>query len=649
MNLDNKVTSAAPSTGSSINQTSVSKTPQHTLGSVSNYGEAAPAKQVFVHQIIRGEVTDLRNNEITMTLPDNTQITGKLTNGSMYSIGDTASLRISSVYPQLVLEAIPSSITHIENATIQKALDAAGLPKSEKNQAVVRELMKHNMPIHKQGIQTILQQSYHFPNAQIRSLVLMNQLNIEINDKNVTQMENYSSKSRFISDKADALAESIPNLLEAVASKVDTPVINTLGTRLMDILLEPPAKEVPVDSRALSEILSERDREALFHVFKDAFLNVSENNSSFEEALQKVTASVQDGTISLRDTIHLLNQAKAEALTIDQANYERIILERVEQAEATGKTADMEMLQNEASSLPKLIDQFDRPIVHELMEYFKEEQYQNNEIGYFLSPENRKELLHNLKDFPLDNEMKDAISSGELTKTKLLQGIQKSLSLVSSQSAAKLFQSDSFKMLFREQIISGWSRHPEQLRNKKDINDLFENIRSQTQKLEQFLTNSLGKTEIGSQMAAGARDIHQSLDFMQLLNQYFPYVQIPLKLHENTAHSELYVYTRKKGAAKENSSLSALLHLDLDALGALDVHVTLNQQNVSTVFYTTERASTQLLKTHVNELSEALSAKGYLLTADFKQREQEINPIHDFLDKEQTNTTVTRYTFDIRA
>ena len=93
MNLYNRITSS----GSSINQTSVPKKNGPSVGALNKYDEPVMQKQISVNQIIRGEVTDLRNNEITVTLADNRCVTGKLNNGSMFSIGDTAAFKIVSI------------------------------------------------------------------------------------------------------------------------------------------------------------------------------------------------------------------------------------------------------------------------------------------------------------------------------------------------------------------------------------------------------------------------------------------------------------------------------------------------------------------------------------------------------------------------
>ena len=60
--------------------------------------------------------------------------------------------------------------------------------------------------------------------------------------------------------------------------------------------------------------------------------------------------------------------------------------------------------------------------------------------------------------------------------------------------------------------------------------------------------------------------MQDNLQFMNTLNQIFPYVQLPLKLTEQLTHGELYVYTKKKDLSAQNKEVSILLHLDMDSL-----------------------------------------------------------------------------------
>lgn len=143
--------------------------------------------------------------------------------------------------------------------------------------------------------------------------------------------------------------------------------------------------------------------------------------------------------------------------------------------------------------------------------------------------------------------------------------------------------------------------------------------------------------------------MHQNLDFMQTLNQMFTYVQIPLKLHEQNTHSELFVYTKKRSLMQNPDNISVLLHLDMEKLGPLDIHISLNQKDVNATFYVSDRSAKNLFKDHISELTEALNDKGYSIHSDFKMRETDVDLVKDFMEADTKSGNLTRYTFDIRA
>ena len=101
-----------------------------SVGQMSSYGVARSGmNQIRQGDVIRGEISDLRNNEITITLENNTLIKGQIADSSSLSIGQTAAFRLSSVSPSgVMLDAIPNSYTETELTLINKALNEASLP-----------------------------------------------------------------------------------------------------------------------------------------------------------------------------------------------------------------------------------------------------------------------------------------------------------------------------------------------------------------------------------------------------------------------------------------------------------------------------------------------------------------------------------------
>lgn len=632
MDLGNRVAS----TGSSVNQTSVPRKNTHTVGRPTKYGAPAPLKQISVNQTLKGEVTDLRNNEVTVTLDDNTVVTGRLEHGTQLSIGDTAAFQVEDVNPRIVLRIIPKSETALENSTVNKALEEAGLPKNEKNQAIVRELMNNNMPINKQSIQTILQQAYNFKGVSIQTLVLLNKHHIPVNETNALQFEHYRNMEHQLTDKADSLSRAIPELLKTLAENSPSGAVCAFGNKLLSILTPENTAAESLKSPDTSNLLPEMRQQVLDIL--DAFhIPVSDR-----EALL-------NGSLSLRDLAGLVNSAMDSAYSFDMSNASSLRAEMVNEAVAKGVEPDLDAIEKALIKTPKTMEVFDDPAIKQIFSDFNAIQSENHEIGALLSGGERSRLLEGLKDFSLPPAMADKIGRGEATTQEVLSFIKTSIPFTPPNAAASLFAMDAFQTIFKSHIMGNWTISPKELEKEKSVDSLYSKMYSQVNEVEQFLKTTLGNTDIGSSLSGQAQDMRQNMDFMQTLNQMFSYVQLPLKLQEQNVHSELYVYTKKRDMQKDPSNISVLLHLDMEKLGPMDIHLSLHNNQVISKFYVADKNTKALFSSHMEELSHKLMEKGYYITTEFTIREKEVDIVKDFMEKDMPASSLKRYTFDIRA
>ena len=139
---------------------------------------------------------------------------------------------------------------------------------------------------------------------------------------------------------------------------------------------------------------------------------------------------------------------------------------------------------------------------------------------------------------------------------------------------------------------------------------------------------------------------------MNQLNQAFSYVQIPLKLENQNANGDLYVYANKKSLADKDGNLSAYLHLDLDNLGSVDVYVTMKSDKVSTNFKVADDSVLDLIEEHIGELNERLQKKGYSLntSVSVKSEDEETSAIEKIEeDAGLRPVAISHLSFDARA
>lgn len=222
---------------------------------------------------------------------------------------------------------------------------------------------------------------------------------------------------------------------------------------------------------------------------------------------------------------------------------------------------------------------------------------------------------------------------------------------LSSQQLHELYSNPAFSKLLNAQIDSQWLLKPQDAEDGKNVTQLYERLRSQTQKLEAALTPFVKED---SAVMKSVTNLKENVEFMNQLNQMFTYVQLPLKMGKFNAHGDLYVYTNKKSLAKKDGQVSALLHLDMEHLGQMDVYVAMADQKVNTKFYLQDEETIDFLAAHIDKLDASLAKRGYQMHSELIQKEhpeKETAVIEEIL-KENRNvmsTGVAAYSFDMKA
>lgn len=218
------------------------------------------------------------------------------------------------------------------------------------------------------------------------------------------------------------------------------------------------------------------------------------------------------------------------------------------------------------------------------------------------------------------------------------------------ESVKELLGSRAFRNLLQAQMTNDWSLKPEDVAQKENVERLYERIREQSAKInEAFQMVDKGD-------AAGAKSVQtlqNNVDFINQLNHLFTYVQLPLKMAGNQAHGDLYVYTNKKSLANKDGNVSALLHLDMEHLGPLDVYVAMQtkQNKVTTNFTVKDEAALDLIAKNIHILNEHLEKRGYSMNAKFQLKEDgaPTNIMQEILAQNKNISALSMTSFDMRA
>lgn len=217
-----------------------------------------------------------------------------------------------------------------------------------------------------------------------------------------------------------------------------------------------------------------------------------------------------------------------------------------------------------------------------------------------------------------------------------------------TEDVNKLLKDDSFKKALNEEVLNKFLLEPEEVKDEGKVTKLYNRLSDNLNKLLASIEENGAKD---TPLSKSVSNLNSNINFMNELNQTFNYVQIPLKMTNQNANGELYVYTNKKSLAQSDGNVSALLHLDMEYLGPMDVQVFLNANtnNVNTKFYLKDDSSLDLIANNIELLNSRLNKRGYNLKSEFINEDIKKSVMDNILDDNKNISIVSSGSFDARA
>lgn len=272
-----------------------------------------------------------------------------------------------------------------------------------------------------------------------------------------------------------------------------------------------------------------------------------------------------------------------------------------------------------------------------------------------LTPEQRQSLANHLESLGMSPEAKTQLLNGQISAQQLYDFLKECLEQPDAhhnEHLKALLQSDAYQNLLKNDIMKQWLLNPQNIAKEGKVEEFYRRISEQSQKILQAMQNT-AKPDAALIKSAG--NMQDNVNFMNQLNQMLTYVQLPLKMSQENAHGDLYVYTNKKNLAAKDGNVSALLHLEMETLGTMDIHVAMQQNKVSTHFYLEKEEMLDFIEANIHLLDERLTKKGYHMDSTVSVKENgKTSVVEEFLHGNGTapvagSTGVTKYSFDVRA
>lgn len=611
-------------------------------------------KELQTGNVFEGTVSAVRGGKVTLALGNGQMITAQMDGKVNLQIGSPMFFQVKnndgntvSIRPYLIEGGTGNPI-------LLNALTTAGIPVNERNMFMVDTMMREQMPIDKQSILDMARIANLNPDVSVKTVVEMVKLDIPVSKAMAMQYENYLGDRQSILQEVNQAMDNLAGQVGDAELPAEAAV--RLNQEIIDIFLSGEDWETVKGAALEAGTPTEADVVSTGTGTASATSAAAEagaaNQAAGKIAANLFTASVieareadaaqnaeknqmQDGLLQMAD-----EQAEGEVPSVDRqaaGNAQTALTENL--AATLGKVLSEEGLQN----LNKLLQNV--PTLVENQELFPgaEEIFVDTmqEEGGKLNTQTENVLPENQHTHTLDANM---------TVEQFLKAVKLGLSEKQDFGFAgvqKLFASKEYQSLLKNIMEQEWLVKPQELTSDNKINELYAKMEHQMTQLESAMQRAGMATETFSQTVTS---VQNNIEFMNLINQTYTYVQLPLKLSQQNANSELYVYTNKKNLKDPDAEVTAFLHLDMENLGSTDVSVKLRNKHVKTNFYFSDDASFALVQQYLPVLEEALAKKGFSCTLSVNQDEKEMNFVEDFLRKDQPQVgTLHRYSFDVRT
>ena len=591
-------------------------------------GAQARLRTLSAGQTIQGKVVSVSTSAdgtgtAQISLGNNIVVSAKLQGNMALNAGQNISFEVRSTSSGTVTLS-PLYENTAADSSAMKALNAAGLAANDTTLEMVRDMMESGMSIDRSSILEMSRNIMEYPSADVSSLVQMTKMNIPINDVNVQQFQNYQNYQHQVVSSVNMIMNELP---EAFAQMIQDG--NQIGARNLygELLNLFSGGSTSAGTIASPETVSTAAAE-----------NVLQGNSSAENGMQ--TSMMQNGVIQTEDVAG--GQISAGDGTLQQVSPEN-----VKSAVLQAQTLVLDAMgagneTNAADTAEKVISSENLP----------EASGQSLFSDHFLQLLKAVGVPENMLSQLSQAQVQEAVQTDPSVLMKTLSDLQMQNADSSAEMGKNwtdLFSSRDFTKLLQNAISNEWLISPEKVDSRENVENLYQRLHDQTRELTQIISETAGS---GSKVAQSVNNLSGNVDFMNQLNQVFAYVQLPLKMSDQNAHGDLYVYTNRKNLAQKDGQVSAILHLDMENLGPLDVYVKMKEQKVSTNFYVADDQVLDLIASHIDELNQRLQKRGYSLQARTMlqtDHSSENTVLDELLQKGEKLSLVSENSFDARA
>ncbi len=568
-------------------------------------------KSMTAGETLQGEVVSVNGSEVEIKIADNAVINARLEQSMNVTVGQKMMFEVSNNQNgQIALRALFTNLAQEQLAN--NALQAAGISANDQSLQMIASLMKEGMSIDKQSLQCVYHDIVQFPEVEQSLLVHMHKIGMETTPQNVEQFQ------------------ALVNYEERVAGTIQE-LINEIPSELKNMATNGEAGKVMAVTQELVALIAEHEGELALQAGESNTVLTAEG--LVEETEGEVTAKVQPQTESVADKVPQTAMDKALAALEEAMNPQNQVHTLVDGKDGNPTQIQGMTIDGEEAVLADANDKV---------------------LSGVLTKAEYTQLANVLEQNGFSKEMVAMVKNGNLPMNELFNMLKTELAGKDGTAAAELWNDKGFAKLMGKELQSTWLLDPKEVENGKNITEFYNRINNQVNSVINSMAQSLSESSV---LAQNLQQFQENVDFLNQLNQFMPYVQLPLKMNGQSATGDLYVYADKRSLAGGKDTVSAALHLDMQHLGMVDVFVKMQDKNVSTEFCLESEETLDFIAQHMDMLSERLERRGYNLSTEMKVKEQPMSLKEDILPASESlsvqaksaGDAIAVYRFDVRA
>ncbi len=584
---------------------------REVIENVSSDKSSSALQNLSAGDTITGQMISREGDVVQLLLSDETVIQAKLDREMQMQPGQMITFTVkTSNNGTIALAPLFTNTTDMKTAA--KALMNAGLSVNDGNMKMVSSMMKEGLPIGRDSLVYMKGQSALFPTADVTNLVQMHRMGIPMTEQNVEQFSAYKNYEHQVLDAANHIGELVGDTLGEMVSANPSEAV-----AFFDAILELLTEK---NSTVAGDAAPMKNLENAYLVNDDAASLASDENNNLmsgAEAAKVASDKAQDTDATIAMLKAIMQQGDTTSMPDEQLG----------QARATGQPGEAALQETQIHPDGSVMQSGGTNSVQETME----------------------QLIRDLEAFTVQNDaaksLVEAFAKGNISGAELLKHLKQECKDPAQFRA--LLSNQGVQKLLGKSLTDAWKLTAEQTSSKAEVKELYRRMEEQTRQIMDTLQAS---AKADSPLAGAVTRLQNNLDFMNQLNQMFPYVQLPLSLSGSEAHGELYVYTNKKNLAKENGTVSALLHLDMEHLGTVDVMVRMNsEQHVNTNFMVASEEVLDLIEAHLDELTARLNKRGYHMETSCSLQEEDGSVMDKMIEQDRPISVISTTAFDARA